>query len=73
MRGAEAEISDRALELAMAPIHRWSEARDQAAWWDEVAVRLNSYLDPSWPAPPWSGDQVATLALCLDMAEEGTA
>ena len=22
-----------------------------------------------WPAPPWSGDQVATLALLLSMAE----
>ena len=73
MRGAEAEISDEALERAMAPIHRWSEARDRAARWNEVAERLNSYLDPSWPAPPWSGDQVATLSLCLDMAEEGTA
>ena len=70
MRGAEAEITDEALEAAMAPIHRWSEARDQAARWDEVAERLNSYLDPSWPSPPWTGDQVATLSLCLEMAEE---
>jgi hypothetical protein len=35
-----------------------------------VAARLNSYLGDNWPAPPWSGDQVATLALLLSMAEE---
>jgi hypothetical protein len=27
----------------------------------------------NWPAPPWSGDQVATLALLLGMAEEEEA
>lgn len=70
IRGAEAEICDEALELAMAPIHRLREARDHAARWEEVAERLNSYLDPSWPAPPWTADQVATLALCLDMAAD---
>jgi len=24
----------------------------------------------TWPAPPWTGDQVNTLALCLEMALE---
>jgi len=41
--------------------------------WDAVAERLNAYLDPSWPGPPWDGDQVATLALCLEMAGEAAA
>ena len=35
-----------------------------------VAKRLNSYLGAKWPTVPWSGDQVATLALLLSMAEE---
>jgi len=38
--------------------------------WDAVAERLNGYLGDDWPAPPWDGDQVATLALCLEMAGE---
>jgi len=38
--------------------------------WDAVAERLNAYLGDSWPAPPYSGDQVATFALCLEMARE---
>jgi len=39
---------------------------DEAA----VAQTLNGYLGDGWPAPPYSGDQVATLALCLEMARE---
>jgi hypothetical protein len=35
-----------------------------------VAERLNAYLGANWPTVPWSGDQVATLALLLSMAEE---
>jgi len=38
--------------------------------WDAVAERLNAYLGPSWPGPPWDGDQVSTLALCLGLAQE---
>ena len=38
--------------------------------WDLVADRLNSYLGDSWPGPPYDGDQVATLALCLELAQE---
>lgn len=36
--------------------------------WGQVAERLNAYLGDAWPGPPYSADQVATLALCLDMA-----
>jgi len=32
-----------------------------------------AYLDYRWPGPPWDGDQVATLALCLEMAREAAA
>jgi hypothetical protein len=47
-------------------VQRWKGVSDEEA----LAARLNSYLGESWPAPPWSGDQVATLALLLSMAEE---
>lgn len=38
--------------------------------WEQVAERLNAFLGDEWPAPPWDGDQVATLALCLEMVGE---
>jgi len=72
-RGGAAEITEQGLEAAMEPINRWIEARDQAPAWDAVATRLNGYLGPSWPGPPWDGDQVATLSLCLEMAQEAAA
>ena len=37
---------------------------------EAVAQTLNGYPGDGWPAPPYSGDQVATLALCLEMAGE---
>jgi hypothetical protein len=47
----------------------WLSNEPEASPWDGVAERLNRYQGESWPAPPWSGDQVATLALLLSMAE----
>jgi len=38
--------------------------------WYAVAERLNGYLGDGWLGPPWDGDQVSTLALCLEMAGE---
>jgi len=68
--GAE-EITEPGLEQAMEPINRWIESRDEGPQWKAVAERLNGYLGTSWPGPPYSGDQVATLAVCLEMAQEG--
>ena len=48
----------------------WRSDEPEASPWDGVAERLNSYLGANWPTVPWSGDQVATLALLLSMAEE---
>lgn len=31
---------------------------------------LNACLGDAWPAPPWSADQVATLALVLELASD---
>ena len=47
------------------------EARDEGSDWERIAERLNAYLGDRWPAPPWSGAQVNTLAMCLSLAEEG--
>ncbi len=47
-------------------VQRWKGVSDEEA----LAERLNSYLGESWPAPPWSGDQAATVAMCLSLAEE---
>jgi len=69
-RDGPAEITEQGLEAAMEPINRWIESRDEGPQWEVIAERLNDFLDPSWPGPPWSGDQVATLALCLEMARE---
>lgn len=46
-------------------------AQEPAPDWPRIAAQLNAYLGDSWPAPPWSGDQVNTLAMCLSLAEEG--
>jgi hypothetical protein len=62
--------TDEALEEAMEPIDRWIASRDQGPDWDVIAAKLNSYMGKQWPAPPWDGDRVATLALLLSMAEE---
>jgi len=72
-RGAAEEITEAGLEQALAPINRWIESRDEGPQWEVIAGRLNDFLDPSWPGPPWDGDQVSTLALCLSMAQEAAA
>ena len=41
--------------------------------WVAVADQLNAYLGPSWPAPPWSGDQCNTVAMALSLAVEAVA
>jgi len=64
----DAHLGDEALAAAMEPINRWIEARDQAPQWEVIAESLNAYPVPSLPEPPVTGDQVATLALCLEMA-----
>ncbi len=47
-------------------VQRWRGVSDQEAW----AQRLNAFLGDNWPSPPYSAEQVATLALCIEMARE---
>ena len=63
-------LGDDALAAAVAPLDRWIAGQGAPAW-DEIAARLNAYLGPAWPGPPWSGEQTATLALCLELATDG--
>ena len=63
-------LGDDALAAAMAPIDRWIQGQQQEANWDRIAERLNAYLGPAWPGPPWDGEQSATVAMALAMAQE---
>jgi len=56
--GGSTEITEKELDLAPS--------------WDQVAELANASLDCSaWGAPPWSGDQWATLAVVLELATSG--
>ena len=65
-------LNDDALAAAMAPINEWTDNQTAPAW-DRIADRLNSYLGPAWPGPPWDGDQSATVAMALALAQEAAA
>jgi excisionase family DNA binding protein len=52
--------------LADQPAH----ARDAGPDWDAVADRLNGYLGDEWAGAPYSGDQAATIAMCMSLAME---
>jgi len=67
---AAAMPTDAELEAAMRPIDDWIEGQQQEASWERVAERLNAYLGPSWPGPPWDGEQTATVAMALSLAQE---
>jgi len=45
-------------------VQRWRGVSDQEA----RAQRLNSYLAPAWPAPPWTADQWQTLRVVMELA-----
>jgi hypothetical protein len=38
--------------------------------WVVIAGMVNGFLGDNWPAPPWDGDQVATVAMALALAQE---
>ena len=63
-------LGDDALAAAVEPIDRWIESQQQEPAWPRIAQLLNGFLGPSWPPPPWDGDQAATVAMALAMAQE---
>ncbi len=36
--------------------------------WPALAAKVNNYVGPDWPAPPWSPEQINTLAMILTLA-----
>ncbi len=67
---AAAMPTDAQLEAAVAPLDDWINSQRKEPAWDRIAARLNAYLGPDWPAPPWDEGQAATVALCLELAQE---
>jgi len=67
---AAAMPTDDQLAAAMAPIDRWIQGQQMAPAWDRIALLLTEYLGPTWPAPPWDGEQAATVAMALSLAME---
>jgi hypothetical protein len=65
-----AELSDEELGARCDEVMAELDAVELGPDWAEVAEQLNAYLGPQWPAPPWSADQVATVAMCLSLAQE---
>jgi len=66
----DAHLGEAALAAAIAPINEWTD-NQMAPAWDQIAARLNAYLGPIWPGPPWDGEQTATVAMALSLAQEG--
>jgi hypothetical protein len=68
---ADAHLGDEVLAAAMEPINRWADTLQEPDW-ERIAARLNGFLGRTWPAPPWDGGQVATVAMCISLAQETT-
>ena len=62
-------LGEAALAAAIAPIDRWIESQRDPDW-ALVADRMNAYLG-AWSAPPWSAEEVNTLAMALALAQDG--
>jgi len=67
---AAAMPTDADLAAAMAPIDRWIESQRQDPEWELIAARLNAFLG-AWSAPPWTAEEVNTLAMAMALAQEG--
>jgi hypothetical protein len=62
-------LGDEVLAAAMEPINRWADSQ-LAPDWERIALLLSDYLGPTWPGPPWDGEQTATVAMALALAQE---
>ena len=62
-------LGDAALAAAIAPINEWIASQREPEW-DQIAARMNEYLG-AWSAPPWTAEEVNTMALCLELAQDG--
>lgn len=57
------------------PAMFWSETTKikEELTTEQITDNLNDYLGDTWPAPPWSAEQVSTLLVCLEMAKEAAS
>ena len=62
-------LGEAALAAAIAPINDWIAGQEAPAW-DQIADRMNEYLG-AWSAPPWTAEEVNTMAMALALAQEG--
>jgi hypothetical protein len=60
---------DAALDAEMTEI----DAGLDSSGWTAMAEQLNAYLGDSWPAPPWSAEQVNTLFMCAALVLDATS
>lgn len=67
------ELSDEELGARCDEVMAGLDAVELGPDWAVVAEQLNVFLGDSWPAPPWTGDQAATLQMCLSLAQEAAA
>ncbi|MEB3321171.1 MAG: hypothetical protein VKI63_09570 [Cyanobium sp.] len=68
-----AELSDEELGARCDAVMAGLDAVELGPDWALVAEHLNAFLGDSWPPPPYSGDQAATLQMCLSLAQEAAA
>lgn len=68
-----AELSDEELGARCDEVMAGLDAVELGPDWAVVAEHLIAYLGDNWPAPPWDGDQTATVAMCLSLAQEAAA
>ena len=67
------ELSDEELGARCNEVMAGLDAVELGPDWASVAEQLNAFLGDNWPAPPYSPDQTATLAMVLSLAEEAAA
>lgn len=64
------QLSDKELGARCDEVMAGLDAAELGPDWALMAEYLNTFLCDSWPAPPWSGDQAGTVAMCLSLGEE---
>ena len=62
-------LGEAALAAAVAPLDDWINSQRKEPAWALVADRMNAYLG-AWSAPPWTAEEVNTMAMALALAQE---
>ena len=65
-----AAISDADLARHTDQVMAGLDAAPSGPPWEHIAVLLNGFLGPDWPAPPWSAEQLNTVEMCIALAHD---